>query len=57
MLEISIKDLAEIIKEVTDYKGQINYDINKPDGILRKIVDNSILNSLGWKSQTNLKMV
>ena len=54
-LEISIKDLAEIIKEVTDYKGQINYDINKPDGILRKIVDNSILNSLGWKSQTNLK--
>jgi len=53
--EISIKDLAEIIKEVTDYKGQINYDINKPDGILRKIVDNSILNSLGWKPQTNLK--
>ena len=54
-LEISIKDLAEIIKEVTDYKGQINYDINKPDGSPRKIVDNSILNSLGWKSKTNLK--
>ena len=54
-LETSIKDLAEIIKEVTGYKGKINYDINKPDGSFRKIIDSSILNSLGWKSKTNLK--
>ena len=54
-LEISIKDLAQLIKEVTDYKGQINYDLSKPDGSLRKIMDSNLLKSFGWKVKTKLK--
>ena len=52
--EISIKDLAEAIKKVTEYKGQINYDTNKPDGSVRKILDSSLINNLGWKPKKNL---
>ena len=54
MAEISIKDLTEFIKRVTGYKGQINYDANKSDGSVRKILDSSLINNLGWKPKKNL---
>ena len=53
--EITIKNLAEIIKKVTGYKGKINYDISKVDGSLKKIMNSNLLNSLGWKKKTNLE--
>ena len=46
--ELSIKSIAELIKEVTNYQGAIKWDISKPDGTLRKIMDNSRLKSMGW---------
>lgn len=52
--EISIKDLAFLIKEKIGFKGTISFDKSKPDGTLRKLTDVSKLNSLGWKSSTNL---
>ena len=52
--DISIKDLAELIKSVTEFQGNIVYNSNKPDGTQRKCIDVSKLASLGWKSETNL---
>jgi GDP-L-fucose synthase len=59
--ELSIKSIAEIIKEITNYQGVINWDISKPDGTLRKIMDNTRLTTMGWspkiKLNEGLKMV
>lgn len=53
--EISIRGLAELIKEVTEYKGEIVFDSSKPDGTPRKLMDCTRLHSLGWKHSTSLK--
>ena len=53
--ELTIKELAEIIKEVVGYKGQIYFNPNKPDGSPRKLIDSSLLNSFGWKPKVDLK--
>jgi len=53
--DITIKELAEIIKEIIDFKGMIEYDSSKPDGTPRKLCDVSKINSLGWKAKTSLK--
>lgn len=52
--EISIKDLAHKIGEVIGYEGQILFDHTKPDGAPRKLMDNSLLNKLGWSPRTHL---
>ncbi len=53
--EISIKHLALLIKEIVGYKGEIEFDISKPDGTPRKLMDTSKLNSLGWKYSIELE--
>ena len=53
--EYTIRDLVKIIKDIVGYKGQIIYDLSKPDGISRKLLDSSILRKLGWKPKINLK--
>ena len=53
--DITIKELAELIKEVTEYKGSINFDSSKPDGTLRKFLDSQRINKLGFKSEISLK--
>jgi GDP-L-fucose synthase len=53
--DISIKDLALLIKKVTNYTGEIIFDTTKPDGTPRKLMDTSKLNSLGWKPQIHLE--
>jgi len=59
--ELTIKKIAELIKHVTSYTGIINWDISKPDGTARKIMDNSKLTAMGWspkiKLNEGLKMV
>ena len=47
--EISIHNLAMLIKERVGYKGTITFDTSKPDGTMRKLTDVSKLNALGWK--------
>ena len=49
--EISIKKLAKLIAKKINYKGKILFDIKKPDGVKRRIVDSSILFKNGWKPQ------
>jgi len=53
--DLSIKDLAELIKDVIGYKGTISFDSSKPDGTPRKLMDVSKLHALGWKHQINLR--
>lgn len=53
--DLSIKDLAELIKEVIGYKGKISFDTSKPDGTPRKLMDVSKLHALGWKHKINLR--
>ena len=52
--EISIKDLAEKIKKIIEFKGDILFDESRPDGNPRKLLDSSKINSHGWKSKISL---
>ena len=53
--DLTIKELAETLKEVIGFKGEIKFDTSKPDGIFRKILDSNKINSLGFKPQVSLK--
>ncbi|MCS6858337.1 MAG: GDP-L-fucose synthase [Sandaracinaceae bacterium] len=53
--DISIRELAEIIREVVGYTGDILFDPSRPDGTPRKLLDVSRLFSLGWRPRTSLK--
>jgi len=53
--DLSIKELAELMKEITDFKGKIVFDPSKPDGTPRKLMDVSKLTTLGWKASIGLK--
>ncbi|WP_026567965.1 GDP-L-fucose synthase [Bacillus sp. UNC41MFS5] len=52
--DISIKELAEKVKEVVGYTGEIKFDPSKPDGTPRKLVDVTKINALGWKASISL---
>jgi len=53
--DISIKDLALLVKEITGYNGNIVQDLSRPDGTPRKLMDVTRLHELGWKARTHLK--
>jgi GDP-L-fucose synthase len=52
--DLTIKDLALLIKDIVGYKGDIKHDLSKPDGTPRKLMDVSYLHSLGWKHKIEL---
>ncbi len=53
--EITIKQLAELVKTTVGYNGAIEWDSSKPDGTLRKLTDVSKLNSLGWRHSMEIE--
>ncbi len=53
--DVSIRELALLIKEITGYTGELVFDASKPDGIPRKLLDVTKLNELGWKYSIDLK--
>src|SRR2546425_5618198 len=53
--DISIAELAGLIREVVGYQGEIVYDSSKPDGTPRKLLDVSRLQALGWKARISLR--
>jgi len=53
--EISIMELASLIKRIVGYEGQLSHDTSKPDGTPRKLMDSSRLTNLGWKSSISLE--
>lgn len=53
--EVSIKDLALMVKDIVGFEGDIQFDTSKPDGTPRKLMDSSRLHNLGWKHKVSLK--
>lgn len=53
--DLTIKELAETVKEVTGFEGTLEFDTTKPDGTPRKLMDVDKLHRLGWKHVVNLK--
>lgn len=53
--ETTIKELAETVKDVVGYKGRIEWDVSKPDGTPRKLMDSSRLMAMGWKPRIEMK--
>lgn len=52
--DVTINELALIVKEIIGYKGEIAHDLSKPDGTPRKLMDVKKLNELGWAAKTTL---
>jgi len=52
---ISIKELAELIKKIVNYEGELNFNSSYPDGNPKKLLDSSKLNNLGWQSSISLE--
>ncbi len=53
--ELTIRQLAELVQKVTGFKGELLFDASKPDGTMRKLLDVSKLEKLGWKSKIELE--
>jgi GDP-L-fucose synthase len=53
--DISIRGLAELVREIVGYRGEIIYDDSKPDGTPRKLLDVSRLHDLGWRARIPLR--
>ncbi|MFK0457777.1 NAD-dependent epimerase/dehydratase family protein, partial [Campylobacter jejuni] len=53
--DISIKDLAELVKRIVEYRGNLVFNTNKPDGTMKKLGSCKRINSLGWKAKIKLE--
>lgn len=53
--DVSIKELAQLVKAAVGYEGDLRFDASKPDGTPRKLLDVSRLHSLGWRSKVSLR--
>ena len=53
--DLSIAELADVIKAITGYQGNVKYDSSKPDGTPRKLMDVTRINNLGWRHKTSLE--
>lgn len=53
--DLSIKELAELIKEVVGYSGKLHFDTSKPDGMPSKALDSSKLTEMGWRPRTHFR--
>lgn len=52
--DVTIREAAEMVKQVVEFAGELKFDASKPDGTPRKLMDVSRLNALGWRAQTGL---
>ena len=53
--DISIRDLALLVKKITDYQGELKFDVSKPDGTPRKLLDVSLIHNIGWQHTITLE--
>jgi GDP-L-fucose synthase len=53
--DMSIKDVAELVQDITGHKGEIIWDQTKPDGTPKKLMDSSKLRSTGWQPKVKIK--
>jgi hypothetical protein len=55
LLATTIRELAETISEVLEFKGRLTFDVTKPDGTPRKVLDVTRMHELGWTAKTDLR--
>lgn len=53
--DVSIRTLAQMIADVTGFKGKLGFDTTKPDGTMRKLMDVTRLSDMGWRAEIDLK--
>jgi GDP-L-fucose synthase len=53
--DLTIRELAEIIKDVVGFKGEIKFDKSRPDGVIRKLLDSKRIKNLNFKTEINLR--
>jgi GDP-L-fucose synthase len=53
--DLTIAELADLIREIVSYQGEIEFDLNKPDGSPQKLMDSSRINQLGWRAKVELE--
>ena len=53
--DVTIDELAKQLVKIVGYEGRIIFDLNKPDGVFRKLMDSSLMESLGWKASVSLE--
>ena len=53
--DLSIRELAELIRETVGYAGEVTFDRSRPDGMPAKLLDSTVLQGLGWRARTDLK--
>lgn len=53
--DVSVKELAEMVEKVSGFKGKIVFDSSQPDGVMKKLLDNSRIKKLGWKPKVDLE--
>jgi GDP-L-fucose synthase len=53
--DVTISELAQVVRKVVGYEGEIRFDVSKPDGTPRKLMDSTRINSLGWRPRVDLK--
>ena len=53
--DLTIKELAQTLKKVINYNGEIKFDTSKPEGIFRKFIDSTLINKLGWQPNVSLE--
>jgi GDP-L-fucose synthase len=54
-IDVTIEELAKQLVKIVGYEGRIAFDSNKPDGVFRKLMDSSLIESLGWKASISLE--
>jgi GDP-L-fucose synthase len=53
--DLTIAELARLISQVVGYEGKVKFDLNKPDGTPRKLMDSSRINSIGWRPKIDIR--
>ena len=53
--DVTIEELAKQLVKIVGYEGKISFDSNKPDGVFRKLMDSSLIESLGWSASVSLE--
>ncbi len=53
--DVSIRELAELLRQIVDFKGEVRFDARRPDGAYKKLLDSGRLKSLGWTAKVGLR--
>ncbi|CAL5041634.1 unnamed protein product [Urochloa decumbens] len=53
--EVTVRELAEMVREVVGYEGRVVWDTSRPDGVMRRLVDSSKMRAMGWEPKVELR--